>query len=146
MYISSVSLPVNEPYQTLVSLRKSILCRYDNVTFSFLCFFWRMPGKRCFPAVTGYFLKMNSFPEKPPTDYLCTVERSSQYCMVEQASTYMNIDIDRKHFFYQKGLFDEMTALIKVALYQHILKTAFQGCCVRVRTRTGEMITKSSKL
>ena len=33
MYISSVSLPVNEPYQTLVSLRQSILCRYDNVTF-----------------------------------------------------------------------------------------------------------------
>ena len=33
MYISSVSLPVNEPYQTLVSLRQSILCGYDNVTF-----------------------------------------------------------------------------------------------------------------
>ena len=37
MYISSVSLPVNEPYQTFVSLIKSILCGYDNVTFSF---FW----------------------------------------------------------------------------------------------------------
>ena len=35
MYISSVSLPVNEPYQTLVSLRQSILCGYDNVTFFF---------------------------------------------------------------------------------------------------------------
>ena len=33
MYISSVSLPLNEPYQTLVSLRQSILCWYDNVTF-----------------------------------------------------------------------------------------------------------------
>ena len=33
MYISNVSLPVNEPYQTLVSLRQSILCGYDNVTF-----------------------------------------------------------------------------------------------------------------
>ena len=33
MYISSVSLPVNEPYQTLVSLRQSILCGCDNVTF-----------------------------------------------------------------------------------------------------------------
>ena len=33
MYISSVSLPVNKPYQTLVSLRQSILCGYDNVTF-----------------------------------------------------------------------------------------------------------------
>ena len=51
MYISSVSLPVNELYQTLVSLRKSMLCGYDNVTFSFLFFFFLggggMPGKRC---------------------------------------------------------------------------------------------------
>ena len=35
MYISSVSLPVNEPYQTLVSLRQSILCGYDNVILFF---------------------------------------------------------------------------------------------------------------
>ena len=40
MYISSVSLPVNEPYQTLVSLRQSILCGYDNVTFYLFFFFW----------------------------------------------------------------------------------------------------------
>ena len=33
MYISSVSLPISEPYQTLVSLRQSILCGYDNDTF-----------------------------------------------------------------------------------------------------------------
>ena len=33
MYISSVPLPVNKPYQTLVSVRQSILCGYDNVTF-----------------------------------------------------------------------------------------------------------------
>ena len=33
MYVSSVSLPLNEPYQTLVSLRQSILCGFDNVTF-----------------------------------------------------------------------------------------------------------------
>ena len=39
-----------------------------------------------------------------------------------------------------------MTALTKVALYQHILKAAYQGSCVRVSTETGEMITKSSKL
>ena len=52
--------------------------------------------------------------------------------MVEQASTYMNIDMARKH------VFDEMTALTKVALYQHILKAAYQGSCVRVSTRTGE--------
>ena len=28
-----VSLPVKEPYQTLVSLRQYVLCGYDNVTF-----------------------------------------------------------------------------------------------------------------
>ena len=28
-----VSLPVNEPYQILVSLRQYVLCGYDNVTF-----------------------------------------------------------------------------------------------------------------
>ena len=39
MYISSVSLPISEPYQTLVSLRQSILCGYDNDTF-----FWRGGG------------------------------------------------------------------------------------------------------
>ena len=33
VYISSVSLHVNEPYQILDSLRKSILCGYNNVTF-----------------------------------------------------------------------------------------------------------------
>ena len=54
---------------------------------------------------------------------------SSQYCMVEQASTYMNIDMARKHLFTKKGLVDEMTALTKVALYQHILKAAYQGSC-----------------
>ena len=32
MYIC-VSLPVNESYQTLVSLSQSVLCGYDNVTF-----------------------------------------------------------------------------------------------------------------
>ena len=35
MYIC-VSLPVNAPYQTLVSLRQSVLCGYDNLTFFFL--------------------------------------------------------------------------------------------------------------
>ena len=33
MYISSVSLPISEPYQTLVSVHQSILCGYDNDTF-----------------------------------------------------------------------------------------------------------------
>ena len=41
--------------------------------------------------------------------------------MVEQASTYTNIDMARKYLF-AKGLFDEMIALTKVALYQHISK------------------------
>ena len=30
-------VPVNEPYQTLVSLRQTVLCGYDSVT---LFFFW----------------------------------------------------------------------------------------------------------
>ena len=37
MYISSVSLPISETCQTLVSLRQSILCGYDNVTFLLGC-------------------------------------------------------------------------------------------------------------
>ena len=34
-------------------------------------------GKRwvSFLAVSGYFVKMNSPSEKPPTDYLCIIER-----------------------------------------------------------------------
>ena len=41
MYISSVLLPISEPYQTLVSLRQSILCGYNNVQFFlFFIFFW----------------------------------------------------------------------------------------------------------
>ena len=39
-----------------------------------------------------------------------------------------------------------MTALTKMALYQHILKAAYQDSCVLASARTGEMITKSSKL
>ena len=30
-----------------------------------------------FPAVTGYFVKMKSLPEKPPTDYLWTIHHST---------------------------------------------------------------------
>ena len=37
MFISSVSLPISEPYQTLVSLRQSFLCGYDNITFVCVC-------------------------------------------------------------------------------------------------------------
>ena len=39
MYIC-FSLPVNEPYQTLVSLHQYVLCGYDNVIFFFFFFFW----------------------------------------------------------------------------------------------------------
>ena len=38
-----------------------------------------------------------------------------------------------------------MTALTNLVLYQHSLKAANQGSCVRVNTRTGEMITKYCK-
>ena len=53
-------------------------------------------GKRrlSLPAVTGYFVKMNPLPEKPSTDYICTIERF----ITEQASTYTNLDMARKHF------------------------------------------------
>ena len=47
--------------------------------------------------------------------------------MVEQASTYTNLDIARTHLFTKKCLFDELTALTKVALYQHILKAAYEA-------------------
>ena len=50
----------------------------------------------------------------------------------------------RKHLFYKKKMFDEMTALTNLAMYQH--KAAYQGSCVWVSARTGEMISKSSKL
>ena len=30
----------------------------------------REKGWVSFPAITGYFVKLNCFPEKPPTDYL----------------------------------------------------------------------------
>ena len=99
-----------------------------------------------FSAVTGYFVKMNYLPEKPPTDYLCTIER---FLAVLYGRTSKHRH-EHRHglikFVYQKGLIDEMTALTKVALYQHTLKAANQGSCVGVSTRTGEMITKSSKL
>ena len=73
-------------------------------------------GKRwvSFLAVTWYFVKMNSLPEKPPTDYLCTTER------------------------FITVLYECMTALTKVALCQHSLKTIYQGSCVRVSTRKGK--------
>ena len=60
------------------------------------------------------FCKMNSLPEKPPTDYICTIER------------------------FITVLYDCMTALTKAALYQHSLKAIYQGSCVRVSTRKGK--------
>ena len=105
-------------------------------------------GKRwvSFPAVAGYFVIMSSLPEKPPTDYLCTIER---FITVLYGRTSKHLH-EYRHglitFDYQKDLIDEMTALTEVALYQHSLKAANQGSCVRVSTRTGEITTKSSKL
>ena len=99
-----------------------------------------------FSAVTGYFVTMNSLPEKSLTDYLCTIER---FITVLYGRTSKHLH-EHRHglitFVYQKALIDEMTALTKVALYQHSLKAANQGSCVRVSTRTGEIVTKSSKL
>ena len=105
-------------------------------------------GKRfvSFPAVTGYFVKKNSLPEKPPTDFLCAIER---FITVLYGRTSKHLH-EHRHglitFVYQKSLIDEMTALTKVALYQHSLKAANQGSCVRVSTITGEMTTQSSRL
>ena len=75
-------------------------------------------GKRwvSFLAVTGYFVKMNSRPEKPPTDCLCIIKR------------------------FITVLYDCMTVLTKVALYQHSLKAIYQGSCVRVSTRKGKWL------
>ena len=81
-----------------------------------------------FPAVTGYYVENNSLPETPPTDYLCTIER---FITVLYGRTI-------KHL--------QEPALTKMALYQHILKTAYQGPCVWVSTRIGEMTTKFRKL
>ena len=39
MYVSSVSLPVSEPWQTLVSIPQFILCGYDNISRYFYFFF-----------------------------------------------------------------------------------------------------------
>ena len=94
-----------------------------------------------FPAVI-----IDSLPEKPPTDYLCTI---GQFITVLYGRTSKHLHEHRygkKTFVYQKGLFDEMTALTKMALYRRSLKAAYQSSCVRVSTRTWEMITKFSKL
>ena len=43
-----------------------------------LLFFIHSQGAKktfLFPTVTGHFVKLNSLPEKPPTDYICTIEQ-----------------------------------------------------------------------
>ena len=61
-------------------------------------------GKRwvSFPVVTEYFIKMNSLAEKPPADNLCTTQRFIIILYLNQASTYTNIDMGRKHLFTKK--------------------------------------------
>ena len=51
-----------------------------------------------------YFVKKNSLPEKPPKITFAPLNDSSQYCMVEQAGTYMgtNIDMAINHLFTKK--------------------------------------------
>ena len=70
---------------------------------------------------------------------------SSQYYMVEHASTCVNIDMAREHLFTKKFV-DEMTALTRGGFVPAHFESAYQGSCVRVSTRTGEMNNKSSKL
>ena len=89
---------------------------------------------------------MNSLLEKPPTDYLCTIERFITVLYGRTSKHLHEHGHGLKIFVYQNGLLDELTARTKVVLYQHILKTAYQGSCVRVSTRKGEKITKSGKL
>ena len=73
----------------------------------------REKGWVSFPAITGYFVKLNSLPEKPPTDYLCTIER---FITVLYGRTSKHLH-EHRHgyikFINQKVLFDEMTALTK---------------------------------
>ena len=99
-----------------------------------------------FPAVTGYFVKMAISMKGHLQKTFAPLDNSLQCCMVKQVSTYTNIDMGRKHLFTKKFVDDEMPALSKVALYQHILKAAYQSSCVWVSARAGEMITKFSKL
>ena len=132
----------------IVGVKSNCLAFFHSLTGSNKTPFLLGLGKRweSFLAVTGYFVKMNSLPEKPPTDYLCTIER---FITVLYGRTSKHLHEHRhgkKTFVYHKGLFGEMAALTKVALYQHILKASYQGSCVRVSTRKEEMITKSRKL
>ena len=52
-----------------------------------------------FPAVTGYFANLNSLPKSHLQITFAPLNDSSQYCMIEQASTYINMDMARKHLF-----------------------------------------------
>ena len=83
-------------------------------------------GKRgvSFQAVTGYFVKMNSLPKKPPTDYICTSEWSIKVLYGRTNKHLHEHRHGEETFVYQTGL---MTVLMNVALYQHILKAANQG-------------------
>ena len=63
--------------------------------------------------------------------------------MVEQASTYINIDMARSNLFTFVPWNDNPYEGGFVPAH---LKAAYQGSCVRISTKTEEMITKSSKL
>ena len=60
---------------------------------------WRVS----FLAVTGYFVKMKSPLKSHLQNIFPSLNDSSEYCMVEQASTYMNIDMARKHLLPKKA-------------------------------------------
>ena len=61
----------------IVGLKSNCLAFFHSLTRCNKRSFILGLGKRrvSLPAVTGYFVKMNSLPEKPPTDYICTIER-----------------------------------------------------------------------
>ena len=79
-----------------------------------------------FPAVTEYFEEMSSCPEKPSIDCICTIERFI-IILYDRTSTCTNIDMARKHLFTKKGRSMEGLPPTQAALYQHILRAAYQG-------------------
>ena len=71
------------------------------------------------------------------TEHLKGLNKKKRSCAVDTDVVVLVIDMAKKKNCLSKCLFDEMTTLTKVALYQHILKAAYQGSCVWVSARTG---------
>ena len=60
--------------RAIVGVKSNCLAYFHSLTGCNKISFLLGRGKRWvnFTAVTGYFVKMNSLPEQPPTDYLCS--------------------------------------------------------------------------